>query len=200
MLEGKFKYNSLNLTDGGEGCFGYRHTPETLLKLRELYLKNKHKPLRRKYGQPIEIQRAIVEEYSKEGSDCGKVGKKFGFSGGGIRKILLKNGIKIKSQSEVQKKLTQLEEQEVLDLYFDGISSKELGLKYKVSSCTILAIVKRNGGVKRGNPRIIDSDGKIYKSVKEAAFILNLSETTIRAILARKNKNGYILEFGLKYI
>lgn len=92
-----------NLTAGGEGCFGYKHTEEAKKKMRvpkgpwTLERKRSRSPL------TAEQDGTIVSMYVDGGQSCECIGKVIGVSGGCIRKVLLRNEVRIRTSFEPNK-------------------------------------------------------------------------------------------------
>jgi hypothetical protein len=83
-----------NGTDGGEGAEGYRHGPEARRKISEAQKgkKRPHAGLSRR-ALTSQQEEEVCVAYAQNLS-CEAIGKRFGLSGGGIQKILVRHGIK----------------------------------------------------------------------------------------------------------
>lgn len=88
-----------NHTDGGEGCEGYRHTPETRRRMSELQKGRKRGPRMDIRKTSLEQDRQICDRYLA-GESCETVAYDFGLSHGGVRNILLRNSITLRKAIE----------------------------------------------------------------------------------------------------
>lgn len=147
-----------NHTDGGEGCFGYKHTAEA----KTLMSKNlKGKPGRRGTGwkQPLEVklqvsrtktnltaeqQKLIVDEYLS-GASSYKVSEKYGVSAIVVSSLIDIFGYKMRTQAETMRKIKPEKEKELVDRYLAGESSNDLAIAFNVSGRSILTVLKRLG-------------------------------------------------------
>jgi len=93
-----------------------------------------------------------------------KVGKKHDLTACGVRQILLRNNVKLRTPSESQLLNKKYNEQKVLSLYAQGFSTLIIGKKFGVSGSAISTILKRNNIKARTN-----SEAQIvrYKRLKE---------------------------------
>jgi hypothetical protein len=101
-----------NLTAGGEGAVGYRHTQETRARISKAKLGVPHTEawkLSRRELSPI-TEAEIVREYEK-GFSCAHLAPRFGMGSGGIRKVLMRHGVVVRSSNE-QRWLTRKLQQE----------------------------------------------------------------------------------------
>lgn len=89
---GKIKYGGLltNITDGGEGCSGYKHTPQHILKLKENYKNGLCSLKNRQISDKERLERSI--RYTGKGNpNFGKTG--FNSASGRIIEKLSPEGI-----------------------------------------------------------------------------------------------------------
>jgi hypothetical protein len=84
-----------NLTEGGEGCFGYKHSLEARKKMRGKRKPQPEEARQRRRRFSPEVEAKIAAEYLT-GLSCTAIGVRHGMGHGGIRKILLRQGIKLR--------------------------------------------------------------------------------------------------------
>lgn len=146
-----------NLTDGGEGAFGYKHTPESRALMSFLqtgkprgkgkFKRSKEFKLqisRTKTGLTEDQQIQIVESY-KNGKNARAVGRDFGVSDQCVFDLLNIFGVRSRTSRESKKKLTDEQELQVVNDYKSGLSGPILAKKYNISERRISAYLKYHG-------------------------------------------------------
>ena len=79
------------------------------------------------------------------GENTVQLGNAFGVNNPTIGRILKRNGVKVRSQSEAQRALDTAAEQEICRRYLAGENTVQLGNAFGVDNATIGNILKRNG-------------------------------------------------------
>lgn len=160
-----------NLTGGGEGASGYRHTEETKARLSEML---KGKPGRRagkkhtaearaqvsrtKTGLNEEQEVAIAARYAS-GLDARTVAAEFGVSDTAVFNIVRRLGGRVRTQAETIRKLSPDQEQAAMAMYAQGLSSAVVGKAFDVSSTAILNMLRRHGLSRRTAAKLGKSNG-----------------------------------------
>ena len=158
-----------NLTDGGEGCFGYRHTEETKQKMRDVPRgpqSESAKLSRRSLSPEQEVE--IAEMYVS-GFSCNFIGPKFGMGYGGIRKVLLRHGVQLRNagagrwssmrvQGNSNTKLSDQQQLEVIEKYNMGMSAEMIADEFGVSGRTILDYLRKHGVARRSSGQLWTQD------------------------------------------
>lgn len=142
-----------NLTDGGEGCFGYRHTSEAKKKMSEAKRGKPRSMAFRRARSPLTLEQegAVVRWYAERIS-CADIGKRIGMGLGGVRKVLLRNGVKLRSpwaptsmRRGVKPKLSSGQIQEIVRRYEAGDSASVICRDFGVCDWTVRAAIRRAG-------------------------------------------------------
>jgi len=143
-----------NLTEGGEGASGYRHSPETRKRMSELKKGIKLRPEavqgRRKLTPSQEKE--IVDMYLK-GASCDDISRQRGdISSGGARKILIRHGISMRvpwaigpKRGPAPKFLPSPEQEKtIFDMHSSGKNAREISEALKITlTCKVVSrIVK----------------------------------------------------------
>lgn len=164
-----------NLSAGGEGAFGYKHTEETKLRMsknrkglkpwnKNKKLSNEHKEkLKQNNGNSKKVINIISGEIYNSGAECAR-----------------KNNYKYITLQQ------QLNGTKKNNTFFKFLKD------YKNSDVFIFN-VKKNKNIKK----VLNLDNNIiYQSLTEAAICLNVKRTTLNAQISGQNK----LKFNIKYL
>lgn len=90
-----------NLTAGGEGCFGYRHSPEARRKMSAAKTgksQTQEAKLSRRMTTP-EMEFEMCQKY-QSGLSCEAIGRHYRFSRTGVTKILVRNSVQIRNAAQ----------------------------------------------------------------------------------------------------
>ena len=148
-----------NLTDGGEGCFGYKHTAEAKARMSAAKkgclsaMKGKKHTKearllvsRAKTGLTEEQQRQIVDRYLTSGLSTHTVAREFGVTGICVSSLLKIAGEKPRNRSEARWKLKSKEvREEVVKRYLAGFSAEGVAEEFGVTGHTVVRIVEGAG-------------------------------------------------------
>lgn len=157
--------NLTNLTTGGDGCVGYRHTDASKLKMRK-----------------IEDRSAVVGLYLS-GESSEEIASKYGVSGSQILRILSDEGVKARTGGPRRRLTEEQETSVVADYRQPGVSSLGLAVKYGVTDTTIRNVLQRHRVTRKSVGRSLGevkcSNGKVYASAEDAARSLGLDSSAI---------------------
>jgi len=158
-----------NLTKGGEGASGYRHTEATKRRMAE---KKRGIPSHRrgivqtpearlkcsmtKTGLTEDQCKAVVA-CDADGLDSHAVGRKFGISSTSVLGLLRIFGVEPRNRSESRLLLTKDQEETVITLYLSGMSCRAIGALLGFSDTTARKTLKRAGIETRSVGRNKDS-------------------------------------------
>lgn len=132
---------------------------------------------------PKEIVDFIITSY-QNGETISKINEQIQIGCEKIRKILIKNQIKIKTYSEYSIKVSENDEKIIIELFHGGLSVKSIAEKFKVGNLKIKQVLQKYN-VKR-QPYIIDTQ------TQEKIIQLYLSGVSIHKIEHQLNlKVGY---------
>lgn len=144
----------------------------------------------KKFPQEKEIE--VILYYNK-GNSITSVAKYFKCSQEVIRRILKQNMINILPSNTYIKKFSKDQEQKIIELYNKGLSTIEIGKKYKVKRTTISKILKENNIEIRKKSISLEQEKRIIELYKKGASIKDISkergfaDNTIRKTLIRNN-------------
>lgn len=146
-----------NVTDGGEGTHGYRHSLEVRDRISErlagrpsprrgvpLTRETRLKVSRTKTGLSARDQRDIVALYKQgEGSDA--LARGFGVSRTCVSSLLRIYGVQPRAPGSTRRKVTPSQERKAVQLYARGHSSAVVASELGISARTVLNILERRG-------------------------------------------------------
>ena len=155
-----------------------------------------------------EVETIICSRYLA-GENTVQLGDAFGVGRSTISRILKRNGVKARSNSESQGRLDAAAEQEVCRLYLAGENTVQLGNAFGVADTTIGSILKSNGVKARSNSEAhfaLDAAAELEvcrrylagEGTIQLGNAFGVAHTTIGNILKRQNVEARSsgIEFG----
>lgn len=90
-----------NLTDGGEGCFGYRHSVEARRKMSAAKTGKPQTQASRESRRRVtpKVEAEMQQKYHM-GLSCEAIGRQYGFSRAGVGKVLERNSVRIRNAAQ----------------------------------------------------------------------------------------------------
>ena len=133
-----------NITLGGEGALGIKHTEEAKIKMsipnRGKIISEEHKKIISKFHTGRKHTQEAKEKMSKNA--LGEKNHAYGTKASEETKEKMRSSAK-KGIDNKFSKLTEIDVLKIRELYKKGLSSREIGKKYNVVKSTILFIVNR---------------------------------------------------------
>lgn len=133
----------------------------------------------------------------KKNFTLSQIAKKFCVKFGAIKRVLKKNNIELKDKGYYNKKLTEINELEIIKLYEQGLTKGTLAKEFNISTPTITKVLNRNNVKSREKYNSIKVTEDIEKeiinlyknsnSANKIAKKLNLSKSTICIKLHKHN-------------
>ena len=111
-----------------------------------------------------DAQEQVICRRYLAGESRSQLGEAYGVSDQCIGAAIKRNGIKIRSGGESQRKFTAEQELEICQRYLEGESSKQLADAYETGPNTILSAIKRNGVKARSGSEAFSGAARVKAS------------------------------------
>lgn len=213
ISENTSTHNLTNLTNGGEGCFGYKHTEEDKQKISKLLKGRKYsEETKKKIGEKskgryhTELTKQKISN-SLKGDKNSFYGKKHSEE---TRKKISENHHDVKAENNPSSKLTWGIINEVRDLYLNGVIRKDIVRSHNIPNSTLGSILQNRSWVcsdygkklSELKPNVNDIRNLYLNgySTKELINMFQLPKGTLTKIVSNKTwrNDGYQLLLNKK--
>ncbi|SRR6266849_4640096 len=102
------------------------------------------------FGKLTQAQKEDIIASYRQGIPTSKLASRYEIGGTAVYRVLERNGVKRRTNSEIFGKLSQEQEEDIVASYRQGIPVSKLASRYEMGDSTVYRVLGRNG-VKRGS-------------------------------------------------